>query len=303
MLTDRQRADIARTLDATNTEGILYQILENITRVFQPFVKVVGPQDYSKEYEINEEGLPEFQQDIRNFEEGGYYWEEYRLYDYDEQNDDEILYFDFNQDIIPVIDVLRDSIVVVNRRLSINILLVHAKLDNYVDNYLEKMGVRSGTYYYAKDAGGEETCKYYPKHFLNAAYLNNILEGIAGEKVIHWFDWDDWKRYYDNRDTSDCYVNAKVRAVRKKLKGCCCGFSLVTHPVEDFNTMYEVFMQEERPDIKALIQEYAKAKKYAIMPVFLRGCQITKEEANKKGMYALAKKIEQFEQEAKHDNE
>ena len=64
-LTDTQKHNIIKALDFDNENGILYQIVKDLTRIFQPFARVIDYHTYSRSYEINSEELEEFTRDIK----------------------------------------------------------------------------------------------------------------------------------------------------------------------------------------------------------------------------------------------
>lgn len=294
-LTDEQKHNIIKELDIDNQNGILYRIIYDLTKTFQPFARVIDVYPYSRTYEINSEELEEFTRDIKRFEEDGEYWEYYRLYEYHEEEDDEVLYFDFNRDIVPVISVIRDNIKCY-RQIELDMCLIRDRLQNAVDAYLkQKIGVQPGYYCYYKDRYGDEYCEYIGD-YVTLRKKSALLDRITSVHVVTYIDKTAWEDIYSKRDIDlipeAYYQNHAIKKALKDHKKF--PFYVITHPTQDSWTKYEIRTSDQGVDYDTLIQEYAKNLKYEIEPVFVKGIHITAKEAQNKGMLALAKKIEKL---------
>lgn len=290
-LTPEQRYRILNELKLENKEGILNQVFDDLTRVFQPFVKVVGPQDYSKEYEINSEELEEFTRDISKFEENGEYWENYRLYE--SHDDEEILYFDFNRDVIPIIDVIRNDNIKTNKKITLSIPNIRWELLDTVNYYIEKkLGIMPGYYYYEKDHYGTEKCYYVGSSLEKQNDQENTLYRLTEAFPVQTVSRGNWNnRQKDDGDNP--FVKARNHAIRQAIEnGMDFPIILVTHFYDDLKKKYEVV---KTVDYDELIHEYAGPHDYRIEPMYIRGIDITREQAIEHGMYALAKEIEMYE--------
>lgn len=149
-------------------------------------------------------------------------------------------------------------------------------------------------YYYDKDHYGKENCYELEDDEL-LQEKENALDGLVNDAIPVWYirDWAslDW----DPEHPNDCFM---VKAITDYLgTGAVLPAYLITHWHDKLDEKYEVVPTKDDIDYDELINEYANSHAYKIDPVFYKEGEITAEEAEKLGMYALAVLINQKKKE------
>lgn len=301
-LTEEQKQKIVQELDPGIEDGIMFRLFEDLKLIFRGFRDGQGYL-HGGEYTIDAEDMREFTIDIGQFDInaiGTFYIDHYstitnRLDDYcltDEETGD---YFDFNRDVISILEVIQDHVVCTGK-LLVDLEMVCRDLRKAAERYMEnKLGIMPGYYYYEKDHYGTEKC-YYVGEFVQDDQGETLYklcnDGIPVE-TIRLGDWNNMQR---DDDEENEFIQAKHRAIREAIEeGMEFPMVLVTHWHDDLRDKYEVVQYEEEVDYGELIHEYAGPHDYKVEPTFIKGTEITREEAIKRGMYALAKEIELYE--------
>lgn len=291
--TKEQKRKIVQELDPGMENGILFRLFDDLRDIFRGF------QDNKRyihggEFTADVEELLEFTRGIAAFDPNASIYSKManRLDTYclcDEETGD---YFDFNRDVIPILQVIQEHIVY-HGNLLVDLEMVYRDLRKATDRYIEKkLGIMPAYYHYEKDHYGTEKC-YYVGDFIQddqEETLNKLCnDGIPVEE-IYLTDWNNMQR---DDDEENEFIQAKHKAIREALEeGMYFPMLLITHFHDNLKNKYEVIQQEDDIDYAELIHEYAEPKAYKIEPTFIRGTEITRQQAIERGMYALAQEIE-----------
>ena len=298
-LTEEQRWKIVKELDPENKEGILCRLIEDIHRVFWGIHKISLAE---RPYLVNVEELRELTKALGHFDREAYdrasyyvdpegccgeYLDYYKLYDEEGE-----CYFDFDKDVYSILNALVNcSSLCYPQEFRVNVHRTYDVLKEQSKDFIQrKLNIMPGYYYYEKDHYGTEKCEYVGENIQSAKF--DVLDALADGFPTYGVGEFEWKEM-QQEDRENPFIQARNRVVQQALDdGKQFPFILVTHFHDDLNTKYECVKGESEIDYDELIHEYAEPKAYKIEPTFIRGTEITRQQAIERGMYALAQEIE-----------
>lgn len=283
---------ITNELDLKNKEGILYWIIEDLKKFLQK-VKNTPPEDrFDQEpmaYDLTEEHLDLFKKDLRHFDVDQPFKADVSLFDHQGYK-----YFDFYRDVISIPDLIRESVIIKDKKITFNMKQLYLKLDGAVDEFRGKCLMPiGGHYFYAKDACGKETCYYVFKDLITDKweYLNKLAEDT--EAIFGPVEIIDTKRWIQLTKDNSPAVSALTIFIQNVPYSF--PFVLITHYPGDNTQKFTAVRTFRNVDWDSLISEYAAPHAFKIGPEYIPAKDITVEQANERGMYALADEIQKME--------
>ena len=295
-LNREKKLAIVNALDISNPNGILMLIITKIQRVIQNYfgLPTASPPKYLvAEYAMDDEGLTQFRRDLESLDEIA---DDLCLYG-DEETEDGEEYFDFNEDVISVPDLIRKHVTAEEGILSYDIDSIYNDLDEAVENYKSKVLTPLGGYYfYYRDSKNHEKCEYvfenlreHKWRFLNL--LANDYPSITSP--VRVIDKSEWGRIF-----TSCDVDSDEKDFNKAVREAkaCPPFVVITHPrctkPDEKFTIVQTLQDVKWDD---LIAEYAEPYAFKKGPQYIAGNDITIEVAQRCGMPELAAEIERIE--------
>lgn len=120
-----------------NPEGMYLLIIECIQSVLQKQRKP-NPKKietfHVMEYELDDEDIPEFQKDLLYFDSDKMLGDDLRLYD-----EEGYTYFDYNEDVISIPDLLRSCAFIKDKKISYDIRKIFFMLYHETKYYRERL--------------------------------------------------------------------------------------------------------------------------------------------------------------------